>query len=77
MLSFDHSKHHEKGGALGGTRILILCLELGLIWLVYLSFGYLAAFELPLWLSTLLLIVVDRATDAITSHANRHRDRAS
>ena len=39
MLSFDHSKHHEKGGALGGTRILILCLELGLIWLVYLSWA--------------------------------------
>lgn len=75
MLRSSYTLHQEKRGALGGTRIIILCLELGLIWLIYLSFGYLAAFELPLWLSTGLLIFVDRATSAITSSANAYRDR--
>ncbi|GGF79349.1 hypothetical protein SAMN05216376_11494 [Mameliella alba] len=67
-------KIQEKGGALGETRLIILCLELGVIWLIYLIFGWIAAFEMPLWLSTFIVIAVDRATDAVGDLAQRRRD---
>ena len=67
-------KIQEKGGALGETRLIILCLELGVIWLIYLFFGWIAAFEMPLWLSTFIVIAVDRATDAVGDLAQRRRD---
>ncbi|MDD9728302.1 hypothetical protein PVW46_00105 [Mameliella sp. AT18] len=54
--------------------MIILCLELGVIWLIYLIFGWIAAFEMPLWLSTFIVIAVDRATDAVGDLAQRRRD---
>ncbi|MBY6121624.1 hypothetical protein [Mameliella alba] len=54
--------------------MIILCFELGVIWLIYLIFGWIAAFEMPLWLSTFIVIAVDRATDAVGDLAQRRRD---
>ncbi|WP_421905508.1 hypothetical protein [Mameliella sp.] len=54
--------------------MIILCLELGVIWLIYLCFGWIAAFEMPLWLSTFIVIAADRATDAVGEFAQRRRD---
>ena len=74
MVSFNCTNIQEKGGALGGTRIIIICLELACIWLIYLGFGWLAGFELPLWLSTFIVIAVDRATGAVGAFAQRRRE---
>ena len=73
MLYNRYSNNQEKGGALGGTRIIILCAELIAIWLIYLGFGWLAAFEIPLWLSTFFVIAVDRATSAVADYAQARR----
>lgn len=53
---------------------MILCLELASIWLIYLCFGWLAAFEIPLWLSTFIVIPVDRATSAVADIARHRRE---
>ncbi|MBV7394825.1 hypothetical protein [Mameliella sediminis] len=45
-----------------------------MIWLIYLFFGWLAAFEMPLWLSTFIVIAVDRATSAVGDFARQRRD---
>lgn len=74
MVCLAYSEKQEKGGALGGTRLIILCVELAAIWLIYLGFGWLAAFEMPLWLSTFIVILVDRVTGAVADLAQRRRD---
>ncbi|MEM9899530.1 MAG: hypothetical protein AAF742_09155 [Pseudomonadota bacterium] len=56
----------EKGGAHGGLRLILLCLELGVIWLIYFGLGVLTTFEIPLWAGAMLVVLVDRATSFIT-----------
>lgn len=75
MLKEVTPKIQEKGGAHGGLRLIVLCFELGFIWLVYYIYGIAAAHEMPLWLTTSLVIVVDRITTFITSQANNRKQR--
>jgi len=65
----------EKGGALGGTRIIILCLELGFVWLIYFGFGIATSHDMPVWLTAFMVLMVDRTVTFITTHAKDRRDR--
>jgi len=56
-------------------RLGILCLELGIIWLIYFSFGVATHYDMPIWLTTFLVIAVDRATTFITTIATRKRSK--
>ena len=62
-----------KGGALGGLRLIILCLELGFVWFVYYLFGWATTYELPIWLTALLVLGVDRLVGLISMLAGRWR----
>ncbi|MEL6572839.1 MAG: hypothetical protein AAFQ64_14330 [Pseudomonadota bacterium] len=53
---------------------MILCLELGFVWLVYFGFGLATAHNMPIWLTALLVIGVDRTVTFITDYAKRRRD---
>ena len=70
-----YSEIQEKGGALGGLRVGILCLELGFVWLVYFGFGLATSYEMPIWLTALLVIAVDRTVTFISNTAKDRRDR--
>ncbi len=48
MVRKDISEIQEKGVALGGLRLVVLCLELGFIWLVYYAYGIAASHDMPL-----------------------------
>ena len=52
----------------------MLCLELGVIWLIYYGFGLISTYDMPVWATALLVIVVDRATSKITEVASRRRE---
>lgn len=67
-------KFLEKGGALGGT-LIIITLELTFVWLVYYIFGLATAHHMPIWLTALLVLLVDRSVNFITTHAQKRRDR--
>ena len=54
---------------------MILCLELGFVWLVYFGFGLTTSYNMPIWLTALLVIVVDRTVTFITDYAKNRRDR--
>ena len=60
---------------LGGTRVILLCLELGFVWLVYFAYGVVSAHEMPVWMTTTLVIFVDRAASSITSIAETQRQQ--
>ena len=75
MLCKSITKIQEKGGAHGGIRLGILCFELGFVWLIYFCFGLAAKYDMPVWLTTTLIIVVDRLVSFITSHADARRRR--
>jgi hypothetical protein len=66
-------KIQEKGGALGGLRSVILCLELGFVWLVYYLFGLATAMNLPIWMTALLVVLVDRLVSWISGVAQTRR----
>ena len=68
-------KIQEKGGALGGTHVILVCLELGFVWLVYYGFGLATTYEMPIWLTALLVIIVDRTVTLITTTAKARRDK--
>lgn len=53
---------------------MILCLELGFVWLVYFGFGLATSYNMPIWLTALLVILVDRTVTFITDYAKRRRD---
>ncbi|WP_298361171.1 hypothetical protein [uncultured Litoreibacter sp.] len=55
--------------------IIIVCLELLFVWLVYFAFGVATEHNLPIWLTALLVIIIDRTVTSITSLARRRRDR--
>ena len=73
--AFTISKIVKKGGALGGTRIIIVCLELGLVWLIYFGFGIATSHDMPVWLTAFMVLMVDRTVTFITTHAKDRRDR--
>lgn len=54
---------------------MILCLELGFIWLVYFGFGLATTFQIPIWLTAFLVMLVDRTVSFITTYANTRRDQ--
>lgn len=58
-------------------RFAILFIELAIIWLVYFWFGFVTAYDMPLWMTTFLVIMVDRTTTAITNIAMRKRTHIS
>ncbi len=60
---------------LGGTRIILLCLELGFVWLVYFAYGIVSTHDMPVWMTTTLVIFVDRAASSITSIAETQRQQ--
>ncbi|MCY4180929.1 MAG: hypothetical protein OXC60_06200 [Litoreibacter sp.] len=55
--------------------VILLCLELLFVWLVYFAFGVATEYELPIWLTALLVILVDRTVTSITAFAKRKRAR--
>ena len=75
LYTLDISKIQEKGGALGGTRVMILCLELGFVWLVYFGFGLATSLEIPIWATAMLVIAVDRTVTFISTFGKERRDR--
>ncbi|WP_299143845.1 hypothetical protein [uncultured Tateyamaria sp.] len=58
-------------------RLSILCAELAVIWLIYFLFGVATHYDMPIWLTTFLVIAVDRATGFITTIATRKGTRIS
>lgn len=69
-------KFKEKGGPPHGRLLTpILCLELGVVWLIYYGFGLISTFEPPIWATAMLVIAVDRATSRIAEIATRRRQR--
>jgi len=68
-------KLEEKGGALGGTQLILLCCELALIWAIYYAYGLVTSDEMPLWLTTFLVLAVDRLTCALEGAAAEIRTR--
>ncbi|MDX8353167.1 hypothetical protein SLH47_12390 [Cognatiyoonia sp. IB215182] len=52
-----------------------MCLELTFLWLVYYAFGLATTYDIPIWATALLVIIVDRIVTFITSSAKRRRDR--
>ncbi len=54
-------------------RLGVLCIELAVIWLIYYLFGVATTYDMPIWLTTFLVIIVDRATTFITTLATRKR----
>ena len=56
-------------------RLSIVCLELGFIWLVYYAYGVATAHDMSIWLTTTLVIAVDRIVTWITTAAERRRRR--
>lgn len=54
-------------------RVTVLCVELAIIWLIYFSFGFITTYDMPLWMTTFMVITVDRLTNLITDFANRRR----
>lgn len=52
-----------------------MCLELGVIWLVYYVFGLMAAQDMPIWLMAFLVLLVDRTVSQITTVATERRRR--
>ena len=56
-------------------RLGVLCIELAIIWFIYYLFGVATTYDMPLWLTTFLVIFVDRITTFITSLATSRRSR--
>jgi predicted membrane protein len=54
-------------------RLSIFGIELAAIWSIYFAFGFVTTHEMPLWLTTFLVIVVDRTTSFITNLATNRR----
>ena len=54
---------------------MVLCLELGVIWLIYCGFGLISTYDMPIWATAMLVITVDRATSKITGIASKRRER--
>jgi hypothetical protein len=77
MLIIVTFKHQEKGRAHGMMRVTILCGELAIIWLIYFSFGFITTYDMPLWMTTFMVITVDRLTNLIADFASRRRTRLS
>lgn len=69
------SKIVKKGGALGGTRVIFVCLELGLVWLIYFGFGLATSHDMPVWLTAFMVVMVDRTVTFITTLSKDQRDR--
>lgn len=57
-------KFLEKGGSLGRTCILLYVAELALVWFIYFCFGWATQYDMPLWLASLLVLIVDRLVNA-------------
>ncbi len=74
MLYKTYTNIRRKEAPLGRTRVIVICVELVAIWVVYYLLGYLTALEMPLWLTSVALIAVDRLRDAISAQAQRRRD---
>lgn len=70
-------KIQEKGASLGRTQVVVLCLELGFVWLVYVLFGLVAYYDMPVWLTAMMVVIVDRLVSAITTQAQRKREALS
>ncbi len=77
MLKIITFTNQEKGNAHGMMRLAILCVELMVIWLIYFWFGFVTTYDMPLWMTTFMVIIVDRLTNLITDFANRRRIRLS
>jgi len=56
-------------------RLIFVCLELSFVWLVYFLFGLVTAYEVPIWRTALMVIVVDRCVGFISSIAQERRKR--
>jgi len=54
---------------------LLLCVELGIIWLIYYGFGVISTYNMPIWATAILVILVDRTTSHIKDLAARRRDK--
>lgn len=44
-----------------------------MIWLIYFAYGFVTNHDMPLWMTTCLVIAVDRTTGFITALATRKR----
>ena len=56
-------------------KLVILILELSFVWLVYFAFGVATEYDMPVWLTALLVIFVDRTVTFITTFAQSRRAR--
>ena len=56
-------------------RLVVLTLELGFVWLIYYLFGLAMAFDLPIWLTAFLVLIVDRLVGRISDTAKSKRKR--
>ncbi len=50
-----------------------MCLELVFVWLVYFIFGLVADYDMPVWLTAMVVVLVDRIIGLISAHAARKR----
>jgi len=53
-------KSNGKEVLLGRTRLILYATEFALIWIIYYCFGLAAKVDMPLWLTTLMIVTVDR-----------------
>ena len=58
-------------------RLILCVIELGLVWLIYYLLALATSYELPFWLTALLVLVVDRCVGFIAATAKTNRAHLS
>lgn len=56
-------------------RLILLSLELGFVWLVYYLFALSTTLSLPMWLTAILVVIVDRIVTYITTMSAAQKER--
>ena len=56
-------------------RLIVVMIELSFVWLISSVFGLATAYDLPIWLTALLVVLVDRFVSLVSKAAQSRRAR--